>query len=173
MSTPTSAPAPLTATDFMGKLTAAFTAKATLVAEVADLKAQLAVATELTTATAAAAAAAEARATAAETAKTASDSQLSTLSSQLSELAATLGLKPSELAGKSPAEIKAAQAARVELHASERLAQLGFPAAGLPPAAASSATGTADEKVRSRAEYDAMTPAARLAFVKAGGRLTD
>jgi len=117
MDTPAPAPAaaPLTATDFMGKLTAAFSAKESLVRDNAALTTQV-------TALTADLAAAQTAATEATAAKTAAEGQVAelttkvtALNTQLTDFCATLGFKPEELAGKDAAALKSAFNSRIEV----------------------------------------------------------
>jgi len=174
MDTPAPAPAaaPLTATDFMGKLTAAFSAKETLVRDNAALTTKV---TGLETDLAAAKTAVT-EATAAKTAAEGQVAELTTkvtaLSTQLTDFCATLGFKPEELAGKDAAALKTAFNSRIEIRASDKLAELGFPSAGLPPAAQSSSTTTDSAKELSYAEFSALPPAQKMKFSLGGGRVT-
>ncbi len=174
MDTPAPAPAaaPLTATDFMGKLTAAFSAKESLVRDNAALTTKVTgLETDL--------AAAKTAATEANAAKTAAEGQVAelttkvtALSTQLTDFCATLGFKPEELAGKDAAALKTAFNSRIEVRASDKLAELGFPAAGLPPAAQSSSTTTDSAKELSYAEFSALNAAQKMKFSLGGGRVT-
>lgn len=69
-----------------------------------------------------------------------------------------------------PADIEAAIAARISTRSAELLAQTGTPQVEVTP---SSGSTTSASKVMSKASFDALSPAAKMSFSAAGGRLTE
>lgn len=128
---------PLSAEGFMARLTAAFSAKETLARENAALKERLTKA--------------ESDLAAANTAKGEAETKLATVTGQLTSAQAEtasatagrdavlscLGLKPEAVSGvtveEAQTKVRAAVDGRVSKLAGEKLAELGFPAGGIPP----------------------------------------
>lgn len=135
----------LSASDFMAKLTAAFRAKESLAKENSELKARVTAAETARDEARAAQTAAETARTSAESARAAAEAGLATAQASLAAVATALGMKPEELSGKSAAEVQQAFSARIEARSGERLAELGFPAAGLPSAAQTGSAASGDE----------------------------
>jgi len=161
----------LSPAQFLAKLSAAFTDKQALAAEVAAEKAKVADLTaKLATATAEKDTAAAAHA-AAVTAKTEVETKVTALTATLASFATAIGLKPEELAGKSAAEMQAAFNSRVVAHTTDKLAELGFPLSGLPSIAAPDANAGSD-KVLSYEAFSKLSPTGKQNFFRAGGQLS-
>lgn len=138
-------PKALSVSDFMTKLTAAFTAKETLAKENAEQKKKIEALEKDRDDANTAKAAAESAKTSAEAAKTTAETNLTSANAALGIFATALGFKAEEMAGKSADDVKKALNARVETRSGERLAELGFPVSGLPASAeTASAAGTGD-----------------------------
>lgn len=131
-------------------------------APVADLTRELAQTRTALTAARADLSRARADAASAETARLAAVESLELLARQT-------GLKPNEIGGKSPDELRVAYQTRVEFGAMGKLAELGFPSAGLPPCRG----GSLESNEKTRAEFQALSPIDRLNFCKSGGIITD
>lgn len=139
-------PKALSASDFMAKLTAAFTTKEALAKENAEQAKRIeSLQTELGTAQAAKAEAETAK-TAAESAKSVAENLLDVARAALASFATAVGVKPDDIAGKPADEVQRIFNARIEARSGERLAELGFPVSGLPVSAeTASKSGSGDD----------------------------
>jgi uncharacterized phage infection (PIP) family protein YhgE len=132
---------------------------------VADLQAKIT--TAETRATAAEAAVVQAKADAAESAR-----KVSSLSAALASFAESIGLKLEELSALPPvdatAAIQKAMAMKVSGGVSQKMSELGVPASKLPKQEASE-----DAKTMTYEAFSRLSPAEKMNFSVAGGRLTD
>lgn len=139
-------PKALSASDFMTKLTAAFSAKETLAKENAEQKKRIDALEKERDAATTAKTEAEAAKTSAESAKATAETNLANATTALAHVAAAVGVKVDEIAGKPADQVKQIFNARIETRSSERLAELGFPVSGLPASAETGSTSsTGDE----------------------------
>lgn len=144
---------PLSASDFMAKLTAAFTAKETLARENAEQKKRIEALEKERDAAKAAQATAESAKTAAESAKATAETNLANANTALANVATAVGVKVEDIAGKPADDVKKVFNARIEARSGERLAELGFPVGGLPASAETGSNGgSGDELADTQAE---------------------
>lgn len=155
----------LTAQSFVEKLTAAFTEKATLAAENKKLTARVAELEAAAAAKPAPAAGAGADATAlsaAVEARVAAEGKLAVANTFIVAMATLLGVKADDLTAKGDAGLKAAFTARVDVRAGEKLAELGFPASGIPSNSKDAAGGTTSDILAQYAKITDASEAARF-----------
>ncbi len=86
----------------------------------------------------------------------------------LAPVAAYFGIKPADLAGKDAAAVAALFDQRVSAAAVQQLAAAHIPLADLPKPVAADTSA----KALTHDEFNRLSPAGRMEFVKAGGRLT-
>lgn len=146
-------------TGFRVALMESLSGRKTLGTELATAKARIiALEAELATAPAAAAA------------KLTTD--LAEANSRIAIFRGALGMKATDIAATATGEqVRAAIDQRLGALAGEKIAELGFPAERIPPSAASS--GAPAPKELPLAEFRKLTPEAKMAFVKDGGKLLE
>jgi hypothetical protein len=93
------------------------------------------------------------------------DLKITDLTAKVDEITGQITSKDAEIAKLT--EAATATAEKISIEAARQLASSGHPApiANTPDA-------DTDEKVMSRAAFNSLTPAARLKFVKAGGKIS-
>lgn len=135
---------PLSVSEFLARLTAAFADKAELTRQIgvkdtriAELEAQLSAAKVSSTSDTAALAGANA-------ARGELDAKLTAALAVIGVVATALGLKAEDLAGKDVAAVQGIFNSKVTAAAGDKLAELGFPASGLPATAAEIDANTGD-----------------------------
>lgn len=136
---------------------------------IASVRSRTTVAAELTAARAELATATTER-DAARTELATANTQRDTATAQLNAVAAFFGVKPEELAGKDAAAATEIFSKKVSDATIEKVAGLGFPVEQLPKQ--SNAEG-GDSKVKTKAEFLAMSHEDRSKFSVSGGRISE